>query len=318
MNSAGKTMAQDLTRREWLAQAPAVVGATAAKPEHPRAAFGFCLNTSTISGQQLDLVEVVEIAARAGYQAIEPWLSEVERYVQKGGNLKDLGRRIQDRGLRVESSIAFFEWIVDDAEKRRKGFEDARRAMDQVRQLGGTRIAAPPAGAIRQADLDLLRAAERYRALLDLGERFGVTPQVEFWGFSRCLSRLGEAALVAMESGHPKACILADVYHLHKGGSQRAGLRLLQGSALHVIHVNDYPAQPPREAITDAQRLYPGDGVAPLGEILRDLQAIGFRGVLSLELFNRDYWKQDAQKVARTGLEKMQAVVRQSLGESPP
>jgi 2-keto-myo-inositol isomerase len=35
--------------------------------------------------------------------------------------------------------------------------------------------------------------------------------------------------------------------------------------------------------------------------------------VLSLELFNRDYWKQDALQVARTGLEKMRAVARRSL-----
>ena len=58
--------------------------------------------------------------------------------------------------------------------------------------------------------------------------------------------------------------------------------------------MNDYPAKPPRSEITDAHRVYPGDGVAPLASMLRDLRRIGFRGVLSLELFNRDYWKQDA------------------------
>jgi 2-keto-myo-inositol isomerase len=315
MTPQAEAMEQELTRRQWLAQAPAAVGvaATPSGPSDPGATFRFCLNTSTISGQQLDLVEVVEVAAGAGYQAIEPWLSELERYVQKGGSLKDLGRRIQDRGLKVENAIAFFEWVLDDAGQRRKGFEVARRAMDMVRQIGGTRIAAPPAGAVHQADLNLFRAAERYCSLLELGERMGVVPQLEFWGFSRCLSRLGEAALVAMESGHAQACLLPDVYHLHKGGSQPAGLRLLRGTAVHVVHFNDYPAQPPREAITDAQRLYPGEGVAPLGPIVRDLQAIGFQGVLSLELFNRDYWKQDARTVAANGLKKMQAVVRQSL-----
>ena len=56
--------------------------------------------------------------------------------------------------------------------------------------------------------------------------------------------------------------------------------------------MNDYPADPPRETITDGSRIYPGDGVAP--SALHDLHDIGFRGVLSLELFNRDYWKQDA------------------------
>jgi 2-keto-myo-inositol isomerase len=53
--------------------------------------------------------------------------------------------------------------------------------------------------------------------------------------------------------------------------------------------------------------------VAPLTSVFRDLNAIGFRGALSLELFNRDYWKQDPLSVARTGLEKMRAAVRKSL-----
>jgi 2-keto-myo-inositol isomerase len=272
--------------------------------------FGFCLNTSTLMGQKLDIVELVEIASKAGYQAIEPWISELDQHVKKGNSLKELGRRIRDRGLTVESAIDFFEWIVDDRARRKKALEQARRSMEKVQQIGGKRIAAPPAGATKQTNLDLLKAAERYRALLDIGEQIGVVPQVEVWGFSQTLGRLGEAALVAMESGHPQACILADVYHLYKGGSSLTGLKLLGGASMHVMHFNDYPASPPRTSITDAQRVYPGDGVAPLKAILQDLKQIGFRGFLSLELFNRDYWKQDPLQVARTGLEKMRKVVQ--------
>src|SRR5262249_10505044 len=144
-------------------------------------------------------------------------------------------------------------------------------------------------------------------------ETFGVVPQVEVWGFSKTLTRLGEAAQVAIDCGHPAACILPDAYHLYKGGSAFTGVRLLNGSALHVFHFNDYPASPPRSEINDAHRVYPGDGVAPLKELIRDLKAIGYKGVLSLELFNREYWKQDPALVARTGLEKMRAVVRSAL-----
>lgn len=317
-------MASDWTRRQWLAGIPAAAGTglaaglLSARPAAPETLpqdepFGYCLNTSTLQGQKLDLVQLVDIAAQVGYQAIEPWVMELDRHVKNGGNLKVLGQRIRDRGLSVPSAIAFFEWIVDDEARRQKGLEEARRSMDLVQQIGGQRIAAPPAGATSQTDLNLLRAAERYRALLDVGEKIGVVPEVELWGSSRTLSRLGEAALVALESGHPQACILADIYHLYKGGSALDGLKLLSGTALHVVHCNDYPAQPSRATITDAQRIYPGDGIAPLKTIFRNLRQIGFRGMLSLELFNRDYWKQDALTVARTGLEKMRTAVRNSL-----
>jgi 2-keto-myo-inositol isomerase len=306
------------TRRHWLQSAAALatgltVGeAATANVEKPTDSFTYCLNTSTLQGQKLDLVELIEITAKAGYQAIEPWAGELDRYVKDGGSLKDLASRLKDRGLRVEDVIAFFEWAVDDETRRKKGMEEAKRVMDLARQIGAKRIAAPPAGATDQADLDLFKVAERYRQLLELGDKMDIVPQVEFWGFSRPLSRLSEASLVAVESGHPKACVLADVYHLYKGGSSPEGLRLLSANALQVVHCNDYPADPPRNAITDAARIYPGDGVAPLKKIVRTLQEIGFKGVLSLELFNREYWKQDAKEVAKTGLEKMKKVVRDS------
>jgi len=310
-----------ITRRRWLQSAAGLAAgvpiyaerAPAAEERKERESFAYCLNTSTLQGQKLDLVELVEITAKAGYQAIEPWSREVDQYVKDGGSLKDLAGRIKDRGLSVEDVIAFFEWAVDDDGKRKKGMEEAKRVMDLVRQIGGKRIACPPAGATDQTDLNLFKVGERYRQVLELGDKMDVIPQVEFWGFSRPLSRLSEAALVAVESGHPKACILADVYHVYKGGSSVEGLRLLSANALQIVHFNDYPSDPPRNSITDAARVYPGDGTAPLKQIVRILRDIGFKGVLSLELFNRDYWKQDAREVAKTGLEKMKKVVRESL-----
>lgn len=283
------------------------------RPAAPRDPFLYCFNTSTIRGQKLSLVEEIEIAAKAGYGAIEPWINEIDAYVKAGGSLPDLGKRIRDAGLSVESAIGFFEWIVDDDTRRQKGLDEARRNMEMLAQIGGKRVAAPPFGATEQTDLNLLKASERYRALLEASEASGVVPQVEVWGFSRTLSRLGEAALVAIESGHPRACILADVYHLHKGGSPNVGLNQLNGAHMHVFHVNDYPADPPRETINDADRVYPGDGVAPLSTIFRDLRRTGFHGALSLELFNKTYYQQDALTVAKIGLEKMRAAVERSL-----
>jgi 2-keto-myo-inositol isomerase len=274
----------------------------------PTASFVYCMNTSTISGQKLSLVQEIEIIAKAGYGGIEPWIREIDQYVKDGGSLVDLGKRLSDSGLKVVDAIGFFEWAVDDPTRRKKGLEEARRNMEMVQTIGGTRIAAPPYGATEQGDLDLRKVANRYRELLEISEKYGVTPLVEVWGFSKPISRLGEAALVTIESGHPRAAILADVYHLHKGGSDFGGLHILGPDSIPVLHMNDYPDLP-REKLNDADRVYPGDGVAPLKELFQTFKKLGFHINLSLELFNRDYWKQDAAKVAATGLAKMKAVV---------
>jgi len=282
-------------------------GRTAPAASRP---FRYCLNTSTIRGQKLPITEVVDVAARAGYQAVEPWIDELERHTQAGGSLKELGARLRDHGLAVESAIGFYEWIVDDGARRAAALEGAQRAMAMLQQIDGRRLAAPPAGATERADMEPLRIAERYRALLELGDRMGVVPQLELWGFSKTVRRLGDAAQIAADADHPRACILPDVFHLYKGGSGFHGLRLLSAGAVHAIHINDYPATPPGDEITDAARVYPGEGIAPLELVFRQLREIGFDGVLSLELFNPAYWKLDATTVAKTGLEKMRAVAR--------
>jgi sugar phosphate isomerase/epimerase len=265
----------------------------------------FSLNMSTIRGQKLSVPDQVDLAAKAGYDAIEPWIGELRQYEQSGGSLADLRKRIADHGLKVPSAIGFAEWIVSDDNRRAAGLEQAKKDMDLIASIGGTHLAAPPAGATKETNLNLFAAAERFRALIDLGLERGVLPQLEVWGFSTTLSKLGETMLVATESRHEKACVLLDVYHLYKGGSEFNGLRLLSGAAMNCFHLNDYPATPPRDSIKDADRVYPGDGVAPLATMIRDLLATGFRGTFSLELFNPTYWNQDPLTVARTGLEKM-------------
>jgi 2-keto-myo-inositol isomerase len=278
--------------------------------------FGYCLNTSTIRGQKVPIEQEVDLVARAGYDAIEPWINELDAYVKQGGSLKDLAKRIKDQGLFVPSAIGFAEWIVDDEGRRAKGLEQAKRDMDMVAQLGGVRIAAPPVGAQRPNDptIDLLKAAERYRALVEVGDRIGVIPMIEVWGFSKNLSRLGHSTAVAIESQHPKALVLADAYHLYKGGSDFVGMNFLSSDVIEHFHINDYPDNPPRAQIADKHRVYPGDGVAPLNDLFRGLRAIGFRGTISLELFNEDYYKQDAFQVLKTGLEKTRAAVQKALG----
>ena len=275
----------------------------------PAEPFGYMFNTSTIRGQKLPLVEEIDLVAKAGYHAIEPWMNEIQTYVDQGGKLGDLRKRIADAGLTCESAIGFASWIVDDDAARAKGLETAKRDMDALREIGGKRIAAPPVGATNQTDLNLFKAAERYRALVELGVKMEIIPQVELWGFSKSLSRIGEVAFVAAESGHPQACVLADSYHIHKGGSDFRGMRVLSGASMHVFHINDYPANPPREMIKDADRIYPGDGVAPLTTLLNDLYQVGFRGFLSLELFNPTYYQQDPKQVVQTGIAKVREVV---------
>lgn len=270
--------------------------------------FTYCLNTSTVQGQKLSLIEEIDLAAKAGYGAIEPWIGEIEKHRDSVGPLADLKKRIADAGLKVASAIGFAPWIIDDPKARAAGLEHAKRDMELVASIGGEMIAAPPVGYQDKTGLDLYAAAERYAELVEVGRGAGVIPQVEVWGFSKTLHRLGDAMLIATESGCADAGLLLDVYHLHKGGSGYDTLGLINGRAIRIFHVNDYPSMP-RAELTDGHRVYPGDGIAPIRQILRTLTDIGSNAFLSVELFNKDYWAQDPLTVCQTALKKLKALV---------
>ena len=291
------------------AQTPSRGRARTRPPDEP---FGYCLNTSTIRGNNLDIVNVVNAAAKAGFQAIEPWIRELDDYTSKGGALKDLGKRIADAGLTVEGAIAFNSFLDDDDARRAASMEKLKVDMDKVAQIGGTRIAVPP-GSPKNAAVSLDNAAKYYREALELGEKMAVQPLLELWGIHPVLGPLSHGIYVTVAAGRPDASLLLDIFHLYKSGTPFAALKQINGASLHIMHLNDYPRAADASTLNDGNRIYPGDGVAPLRQILRDLRDNGFRGYLSLELFNKEYWAKSADENLKTAMEKIRTTVRAAM-----
>jgi 2-keto-myo-inositol isomerase len=277
---------------------------------NPASNFRYCLNTSTISGKKPGLEKYIEITARAGYDGVELWVRDVQEYLKGGKSLNTLRRLVNDSKVKVESAIGFAHWMVDDDERRKVGFQQMEQEMKIMAELGCARIAAPPAGVSGDTTLDLLKVGERYKQLIELGKKTGVMPQLEFWGGSKAFFHLGQTLMVAAAANDPDVRILPDVYHLFRGGSGFNGLKMLHGRMIEIFHMNDFVATIPREEQADKDRVYPGDGVAPLKQVVSDLKNMGGTKVLSLELFNPEYWNDDPLKVARTGLQKMKNMVR--------
>ncbi|HRN56383.1 MAG TPA: sugar phosphate isomerase/epimerase, partial [Agriterribacter sp.] len=80
--------------------------------------FRFCLNTSTISGQNPGLLQSLEIASAAGYDGVELWMGDIRSYLKQGHTVNMLSGFIADRGLTVENAISFTPWMVKNAAKR--------------------------------------------------------------------------------------------------------------------------------------------------------------------------------------------------------
>jgi 2-keto-myo-inositol isomerase len=275
--------------------------------------FTYCLNTSTIRKQNLGLVNEIKTAAKVGFDGIEIWMNTLDKYVKEGGKLSEIRKLAEGLNIRIEDCIGFAKWIVDDETQRVAALEQLKKEMDMLAQIGCKRIAAPPFGATTEAGLSLYKAAERYTKVLELGKTMGVLPQLELWGFSKNMHLFGETLLVASQTGHPDALILPDVYHFIRGGSPFNALEFINGSKMQMFHINDYPTIDDPSKLTDAMRVMPGDGVAPLNQILKTLHTKNSPIVLSVEIFNEDVWKMDATEACQLGLAKMKAAVAKAL-----
>ena len=269
----------------------------------------FSMNASTLRGYNLSLLDQVKAVAAAGFGGFEPWMKDI-RAAKADGTFRDAVKAAADGGLSFVNGIAFGQWANPDPAVRAAGMEETKRDMAMLAEMGCPCIAASMFGVQKPGSPHLTKEAiaERYAAVLDLGRETGVRPLLEYWGHSINLSRL-EDALDVLEMLHrPDAAILADVYHTHRGGGSFAAFRRLSAATLPVLHVNDYPATPRGEKLVDADRVWPGDGIAPWGEVFASLDAAGADPWLSIELFNPSYWTTTPADTLRTGLRKLESV----------
>jgi 2-keto-myo-inositol isomerase len=269
----------------------------------------YCFNTSTIRNCGLSLREKIEIIAQAGYGAIELWVAEIEAYLKDGGSLAQLKAMAEKNELKVVNLIAFPQWASPDDQVRQDALAEAVAIFETARVLDCPYVAAPPMGLTERTDIPLADIAGRYRDLMAATAHLPVKPLLEFWGHSQTLGSLREALEIMNILDDPEVLLLADVFHMAKTPGSFELLKELNGAQLGLFHLNDYPQADDIRDLSDAERVYPGDGVAPLGQIFATLDEIGYTGMYSLELFNKGYEEAGAVQVAQTGMAKMKQVL---------
>jgi 2-keto-myo-inositol isomerase len=275
--------------------------------------FRISLNTSTLMAYTLPVAVQIEKVAAAGFDGIELWMRDIMAYLEQGGTTAALKAKLQEGNLKLENSIGFFEWCSDDAAKRKEAIEQLREEMRIIHEIGGEHIAAPVMGISKLEPSKMHDYAERYRAILELEKETGVLPVLELWGMG-ALHLISDCAQMVIATGHPKATMLLDFYHVHRGGNSWDTVDVLNGAKLPVMHMNDYPAEPKFDQLTDADRVLPGAGVCPFDVIVPKLYHAGFRGGFSVELFNKGYWESmDADTLLQKSFESTVLVLSRAL-----
>jgi len=261
--------------------------------------FTYCLNTATI--MPTPLMDKIRLVAKNGYHGIELWINDVIEYVDEGGTIPDVRKAIADHGLTLPSMIALKGWVEASQAAYPKALDAMKSRMDIAAQLGSTYVVATPSR--EPCDLDWI--TPRYKDLLVAGREIGVKPTMEYIGFFLSVNKVSQAWQIARDADDPDATVILDAFHNFRGGSSTADLLEVPAERIAHYHFDDAPAQPPCTQQADPDRVMPGDGILDLEAEIQYLRDKNYSGPISLELFNRDYWKQDPDEVLKLGMERL-------------
>ena len=247
-----------------------------------------------------DLPTDIAAASGAGFKALEIWAAKLDNYMEdhSAEQLKALFRQHSV----IPASINSIEFITFRSET---DYAQIRSRCQQLcmwaQALGCDKIVVVPSPTPESGASSAKTRAESVRVLRELAaiaKPKQVKLAFEFLGFSWCSVRtLAQCWDIVRETDRPNVGLVIDACHFYAGGSSLGSIEEVPPEKILIFHINDVEKRP-KETIEDAHRLLPGEGVIPLGDILKRLQKIGFDSLCSIELFRPAYWERPPVELA--------------------
>jgi sugar phosphate isomerase/epimerase len=244
--------------------------------------------------------EDVRNYASGGCPAAEVWLTKLEKHLEES-SADDTRQLLADQGVTLAVAAYQGGLLLSQGEQRKAHFDHFRRRLDLCQQFGirTLLVVADFAQAIDPQSLG--RAVVSLKQAAQWAAGFGVTLALEFRGTDTFCTCLDTALSLVGQCGEPNVGVCLDVFHYYKGPSKPEDLDRLTARNLAHVQVCDV-AGVPRELMTDADRVMPGEGDFRLEPVVRKLREIGYAGSVSLELMNPVLWQSNPVHVAELGM----------------
>lgn len=246
------------------------------------------LNTVTL-GREVDPLAALRATADAGFDSVGVWFDALSNLQEREGSLES----VMDLPLRPEEMCYLGGWMWATGEARDTALQAAEDRASLAAEIGCPVVIACASGGTG----DAAQAAEDFRAIADIGEKYGVVMALEYIGVFEQYHDLKSGLELVRATNHPNAKLLIDIFHSFRGGTVVEDFKLPRGDEVGCVHLNDVPAGDIMQ-MDDSHRVLPGKGVLPLREALGYLGDNGYDGALSIEIFNRALWAMPAAEVA--------------------
>jgi sugar phosphate isomerase/epimerase len=241
--------------------------------------------------------------ARAGWTAVELWLTKLETYLKSHGTA-EAKALLTDHGVQAVGAGSQGGLLATQGRERDAHWEQYRRRLDLLAELEVPTLVITGDFLLEPTEESLARAVSSLAEAAEAARPRGIRLALEFQkGYRFCssldttLSMLGQVQLDNLG-------LCLDVFHYYTGPSKFEDLGLLSPATLFWLQLSDLSGTP-RELAEDRDRILPGEGDFLLGPLLDQIDHIGYEGYASLEVFNPQLWQIPADRVAQAALQAM-------------
>lgn len=261
---------------------------------HPRS-----IATVSLSGT---LPEKLEAAATIGFDGVEIFENDLLTFDGSPGDVRQIA---EDLGLAILLFQPFRDFEAMPEPQRARNLDRAERKFDVMAALG-TDLVLVCSNLSTAAINDDARAAADLREMAERAARRSLRVGYEALAWGRNVQRWHHAWRIVGAADHPALGLILDSFHSLALEDDFSGIAALPAECIFFVQLADAPRMT-MDVLSWSRhfRNFPGQGQLPVGDFLRAVLAGGYRGPLSLEIFNDEFRAAPARQTARDGLRSL-------------
>ncbi|WP_116046029.1 bifunctional sugar phosphate isomerase/epimerase/4-hydroxyphenylpyruvate dioxygenase family protein [Amycolatopsis palatopharyngis] len=258
------------------------------------------------------LEDKLKAAAGAGFAGVEIFENDL---IASPSAPEQIRARCADLGLSIDLYQPFRDFEAVGQETLRRNLRRAERKFELMRRLGADTVLVCSSVSPEAVDDDDL-AAEQLHTLAELAAEHGIRVAYEALAWGRFVDTWQHSWEIVRRGDHPALGLCLDSFHVLSRSSDVSGLADVPGEKLFFLQLADAP----RLNMDVLQwsrhhRLFPGQGSFDLAAFVGPILAAGYRGPLSLEVFN-DVYRQSAPERAAVDAMRSLIALEEQLGNS--
>ena len=263
-----------------------------------------CINQATVL--TTDTIKFLEAAKSNNFTQVELDIGKVEETITKDSKTA-LRKCLSDNAITIVSLNAIENYpILTDGEMA-KSLTRCKEVIELSNSLNCNTVVVNPNEIGADQSAMSARFDQFMTQIATIADDHNVRVGFEYVSYDdRVVNSLRQSCdkLTKWKSG---IGLVLDVFHMYRSGEKINQIPLTDRRKLWIFHINDAPDIPIPQ-VRDSDREMPLEGVINLRECVSQLHAIGFDGPVSVELFNKRYWKMNPEQViekAKISLEEL-------------